>query len=131
MPEMIGNMTAHPPPDGPSALAELVLEIAEQVPEGRATTYGLVAEAVREHTGRGSARYVGTVMSRHGHGVPWWRVVRADGTLPRHLRDDASRRYRAEGTPMEPLAPTMVDLRRALWDAPAAWRAPSGSVGHA
>ena len=128
---MIGAMAPHPPPDGPSELAELVLQVAEQVPEGRATTYGLVAEAVREHTGRGSARYVGNVMSRYGREVPWWRVVRADGTLPRHLRTDASVRYRDEGTPMEPLAATMVDLRRALWDAPASWRAPDGRGGHA
>ncbi|MGC5615936.1 MGMT family protein [Georgenia sp. Z1491] len=105
-------------------LTELVLDVAQQVPEGRATTYGLIAEAVRDRTGRGSARYVGTVLARHGYRVPWWRVVRADGTLPRQLRADASVRYRSEGTPLEPLVPTMVDLRRALWDAPTAWKAP-------
>ncbi|MGC5628765.1 MGMT family protein [Georgenia sp. Z1344] len=105
-------------------LAELVLEVAQQVPAGRATTYGLVAEAVRDVTGRGSARYVGTVLSRHGYRVPWWRVVRADGTLPRQLRAEASARYENEGTPLEPLVPTMIDLRRALWDAPTEWKAP-------
>lgn len=125
MPAIIGSMSVpRLVRDDPTELAELVLDVAQQVPEGRATTYGLIAEAVRERTGHGSARYVGTVLARHGHRVPWWRVVRADGTLPRQLRADATARYRDEGTPLEPLVPTMVDLRRALWDAPTAWKAP-------
>lgn len=106
-------------------LAELVLDVADNVPSGRATTYGLVAQALKERTGRGSARYVGTVMASFGSEVPWWRVVRADGTLPRHLRAAALVHYRAEGTPLDTLVPGRVDLLRAVWDPVEQWRAPS------
>lgn len=105
-------------------LTELVLDIADQVPPGRATTYGLIAEALKDHTGRGSARSVGTVMLEHGAEVAWWRVVRADGTLPRHLRADALAHYRTEGTPLDTLVPGRVDLVRALWDPVEEWRPP-------
>ncbi|MFC7405183.1 MGMT family protein [Georgenia alba] len=105
-------------------LAELVLDVADQVPSGMVTTYGLVAEAVRAATGHGHPRHVGTVMATYGGEVPWWRVVRADGTLPRQLRARALEHYRAEGTPLSPLVPVRVDLERALWDAPAEWQVP-------
>ncbi|MFD1719888.1 MGMT family protein [Georgenia deserti] len=105
-------------------LAELVLDVADQVPPGRVTTYGLVAEAVRGATGHGHPRHVGTVMASYGGEVPWWRVVRADGTLPRQLRERALERYLAEGTPLTPLVPVRVDLERAVWDAPTEWRLP-------
>ena len=94
--------------------SELVLDIAEDVPPGRATTYGLLSEAARERTGRGSARSVGAVMAREGGFVAWWRVVRADGSLPGHLATRAAERYAAEGTPLRPGG--AVDLTRALWD---------------
>lgn len=94
--------------------SELVLDIAEDVPPGRATTYGLLAEAARARTGRGSARQVGAVMAREGGSVPWWRVVRADGSLPEHLGARAGDHYRSEATPLRPGG--AVDLTRALWD---------------
>lgn len=105
-------------------LTELVLDVVDQIPPGQVCTYGLVAEAVRSHSGHGSARHVGTIMAAYGAEVPWWRVVRADGTLPRALRARAREHYLQEGTALNPLAPGMVDLRRALWDAPARWSAP-------
>ncbi|WP_413450708.1 MGMT family protein [Georgenia phoenicis] len=94
--------------------SELVLDIADDVPPGRATTYGLIAEAARLRTGRGSARSVGAVMAREGGAVAWWRVVRADGSLPEQLTARAAEHYRGEGTPRRPGG--AVDLTRALWD---------------
>lgn len=75
---------------------EAVLEVVEQIPPGCVATYGLIAERL----GRGGARQVGRVMSLEGHGVPWWRVVRADGSLPAHLVVDAQQHWRDEGTPV-------------------------------
>ncbi|MFC4556183.1 MGMT family protein [Georgenia faecalis] len=98
-----------------SDLTEHVLDVVDRVPPGRATTYGLVAEAVRGSTGRGGARHVGSIMARVGAEVPWWRVVRADGSLPPALRERAATRYRAEGTPLVADG-SRVDLARALWD---------------
>lgn len=78
------------------ALIEQVLDLVEAVPPGRATTYGALADAV----GFGGPRWIGSVLSRHGAAVPWWRVVRADGTLPPSHRTEAVVRYKAEGTPL-------------------------------
>jgi alkylated DNA nucleotide flippase Atl1 len=94
---------------------ESVLRIVEQVPAGRATTYGAIADAV----GRGGPRQVGRVLALDGGGVPWWRVVRADGSLPPSHHEEAVARYRSEGTPLTGSvtehATVRVDLRRALW----------------
>ncbi|RLV50862.1 cysteine methyltransferase [Nocardioides mangrovicus] len=87
---------------------ERVLSIVEQVPAGRVTTYGLIAEVV----GSGP-RLVGNVMATDGGGVPWWRVVRADGSLPPSHGDEARQAYLAEGTPLR--ASGRVDLSRAVW----------------
>jgi len=91
------------------AYVEAVLSLVERVPEGRVTTYGLVAEAV----GRGGARGVGRVMALYGGPVPWWRVVRADGAPPACHEGAAVQEYLAEGTPMR--SPGRLDLSRAFW----------------
>lgn len=89
---------------------EAVLSLVERVPPGRVTTYGAVADAL----GVGGPRQVGRVMGTHGGGVPWWRVVRADGSLPASHGADALEAYRAEGTPLTPAGrPRMID---AFWD---------------
>lgn len=93
---------------------EAVLDVVDEVPPGRVTTYGLVAEAVRERLGRGGARQVGRLMATEGGAVAWWRVVRADGTLPDALRERAAAHYAAEGTALRPAGG--VDLDRAGWD---------------
>lgn len=88
---------------------ERVLSLVERVPWGRVTTYGLIAEAV----GRGGPRQVGAVMASYGGPVPWWRVVRADGTLPDSHGPEARQAYLEEGTPLRPSG--AVDIRRAVW----------------
>ena len=93
------------------AYVEAVLRRVEQVPPGRVTTYGELADAV----GRGGPRLAGRVMSQYGAAVPWWRVVRADGSTPDFLQSSAARHWRAEGTPLleRPDGTPRVDLRRA------------------
>ena len=85
---------------------EQVLTAVESIPPGRACAYSDLAELV----GRGGPRQVGLVMARYGAGVPWWRVVRADGRPARGLEEEALARLRAEGTP---LRGDRVDLGRA------------------
>ena len=75
---------------------EAVVSLVERVPPGRVTTYGAIAAAV----GRGGPRQVGRVMATYGGPVPWWRVVRADGTLPLCHDGEALQHHRAEGTPL-------------------------------
>jgi alkylated DNA nucleotide flippase Atl1 len=88
---------------------EAVLSLVEQIPRGRVTTYGLIAEAV----GRGGPRQVGNVMAQYGGSVTWWRVVRADGTLPDSHGPEARQAYFEEGTPLRPSG--SVDLKAAVW----------------
>ena len=90
---------------------ERVLSLVEQVPPGRVTTYGLIAEVV----GSG-ARLVGNVMATEGGGVPWWRVVRADGSLPPSHQGEARQSYLEEGTPLRPNG--NVDIKAAFWRPP-------------
>ena len=89
--------------------AEQVLQFVERVPRGRVTTYGAIAD----HVG-GGPRQVGSVMARHGGPVPWWRVVRADGSLPPSHQDEARQAYLEEGTPLRPSG--SVDIVRAYWE---------------
>ena len=87
---------------------ERVLTVVENVPPGRVTTYGAIAEVVG-----GGARRVGTVMAQHGGGVPWWRVVRADGSLPPSHAQRALPHYREEATPLRHAS--RVDMPTAFW----------------
>lgn len=106
--------------DAGEAYVEAVLSLVERIPAGRASTYGWIAEAV----GRGGARGVGRVMALYGAAVPWWRVVRADGSLPPSHFPEALARYREEATPLRGSVRRAkwqrVDLDRAAW-IPAAW----------
>ena len=87
---------------------EAVLELVEQVPPGRVTTYG----AIGDRLGCGP-RIVARVLSQHGGPVPWWRVVRADGSLPPSHDEEATEAYRQEGTPLR--GPGRVEMVTAFW----------------
>jgi alkylated DNA nucleotide flippase Atl1 len=101
----------------PSEFADDVLDLVDQIPEGKVATYGDVAELV----GRGGPRAVGTVMARYGSDVPWWRVIRAGGYPPQGLEDEAVARWREEATPLVGGAlGRRVDLTRARWSGPGA-----------
>jgi methylated-DNA-protein-cysteine methyltransferase related protein len=50
--------------------------------------------------GIGGPRLVGRVMSLHGGGVPWWRVVRADGRPVRGIEAEALDLLQRDGTPL-------------------------------
>jgi alkylated DNA nucleotide flippase Atl1 len=91
-------------------VASDVLDAVDSIPAGRVMTYGDVAEYV----GRCGPRHVGNVLSRWGGSVPWWRVLRADGTPPPGLESAALEHYRRERTPMRPDG-RRVDLARARW----------------
>jgi alkylated DNA nucleotide flippase Atl1 len=96
--------------------ADRVLDVVDAIPPGRVMSYGDIAE----YLGRGGPRQVGRVMSLWGGGVPWWRVIHADGSfLPGHERE-ALARYQREGTPLRPVGggEYRVDMGQARWTAP-------------
>ena len=71
--------------------------VADLAP-GEVVSYGEVAR----RAGRpGAARAVGGFLAEHGADLPWWRVVRADGTLAAHKRREQHRRLRAEGVEVQ------------------------------
>ncbi len=97
---------------------ERVLSLVEQIPPGRVLSYGVIAHVLREHgLEAGGPRHVGAVMAYDGGGVPWWRVVRADGSLPPSHIGRAQEHYREEQTPLRS-GGASVDMRLALWDGP-------------
>jgi methylated-DNA-protein-cysteine methyltransferase related protein len=96
-------------------LAAGVLTVIRRIPSGRVLTYGDVAALAG---GGVTARDVGQVLLHHGEQeqVPWWRVLRADGTPPEHLLERQLGLLRAEGTPLAPSG-AGVDLHAARWAA--------------
>lgn len=78
-----------------------VLERVRAIPAGFVRTYGDVSP--------GAPRYAGTVLfAADDPDLPWWRVVRADGSLAKGDRQRA--RLRAEGVPFRD---ARVDMARA------------------
>ncbi|HEX6153015.1 MAG TPA: MGMT family protein [Solirubrobacterales bacterium] len=78
-----------------------VLERVRGIPEGFVRTYGDVSP--------GAPRFAGTVLFHADDpDLPWWRVVRADGSLAKGDRQQAL--LRAEGVPIEG---GRVDMSRA------------------
>ena len=77
----------------PSDFERRVVAVVEALEPGDVVTYGEVAlEAGRP----GAARAVGRVMATVD-GLPWWRVVHADGTLVPGNEAEQARRLRSEG----------------------------------
>jgi alkylated DNA nucleotide flippase Atl1 len=75
-----------------------VLARVRAIPEGFVRTYGDLSP--------GAPRFTGTVLRVAGADVPWWRVVRADGSLAKGERQRAL--LEAEGVPFRG---ARVDLR--------------------
>ena len=94
--------------------AEAVLDLVDQIPAGKVLAYGDIAELL----GAGGPRQVGSVLSRYGSSVTWWRVTRASGEAAEGLQDEALAHWRAEGTAMVrgAVAGRRVDMRAARWD---------------
>jgi alkylated DNA nucleotide flippase Atl1 len=80
---------------------QAILARIRAIPEGFVRTYGDLSP--------GAPRFAGTVLRMTDEDVPWWRVVRADGSLAKGERQRAL--LEDEGVPWDPAHPTHVDLR--------------------
>ena len=74
---------------------EAVFDVVEQIPPGRVSTYGAIGRLI----GIGPRR-VARALSSGGGAVPWYRVVRADGSVAEPVRVEQLARLAAEGVPM-------------------------------
>ncbi len=98
---------------------EQVYALVRQIPRGKVTSYGRVAQMLGRPN---AARAVGYALSAlkdqpAGAGVPWHRVINSEGRITianrQHSADDQARLLRAEGVLVgEDLR---VDLQHYLW----------------
>lgn len=105
------------PPSSHSVFMEQVLQVIRLIPEGRVTTYGLIARALGHPR---SARMVGwaALRSPDGHDLPTHRLVNRVGYLsggwhfghPRVMRD----LLEEENVPF--VDAFQVDLAACVWD---------------
>lgn len=93
-----------------SPAAEQILAAVRAIPEGFVRTYGDLSP--------GAPRLAGRVLHGCEADIPWWRVVRADGTLP--LGEAQRARLDAEGVPLLARKPPRVDMRSARLAGPPA-----------
>ena len=82
-----------------------IIAIIREIPTGQVASYGQVAELAGIVRG---ARLVARVLQGPGIALPWWRVLRSDGSC---AVDGQLERLRAEGV----VADKRVDLRRYRW----------------
>lgn len=75
-------------------LQERFRAVVADLAPGEVVSYGEVA---RRAGRRGAARAVGAFLAEHGGDLPWWRVVRADGSVAVHKPREQSQRLRGEG----------------------------------
>src|SRR4051794_28617880 len=87
----------------PSRTIDEILARVRRIPPGYVRTYGDVSP--------GAPRAAGSALHRAGDDVPWWRVVRADGSLAKGSPQAAL--LRDEGVPFRG---ARVDLRHARLD---------------
>ncbi|MEI4272062.1 MGMT family protein [Klenkia sp. LSe6-5] len=86
---------------------EAVFDVVESIPAGRVSTYGTVGRLV----GVGPRR-VARALSQGGAAVPWYRVVRADGSAAEPVRTRQLALLAAEGVPVRN---QRVDLAAVRW----------------
>jgi methylated-DNA-protein-cysteine methyltransferase related protein len=81
--------------------AQTILDRIRRVPPGFVTTYGDLCPGAPRHAGR--------VLSEAPPRVPWWRVVRSDGSLP--MGEQQLARLRAEDVPISGGRVVMAEAR--------------------
>ncbi|MGP9528668.1 MGMT family protein [Glutamicibacter sp. AOP5-A2-18] len=99
----------------PMEYGEAVHQLARLIPAGAVLSYGDVAELL----GSGGPRQVGKAMALAPGGTPWWRVLRANGSIADPLMSVAREHWNEEKLA---LPEKKVDMNKFRWNpTPAAW----------
>jgi methylated-DNA-protein-cysteine methyltransferase related protein len=104
-------------PSDPAAqtLFPRIYDVVRQVPRGKVTTYGDVAQLV----GQGcDARLVGYAMANCPDDAPWQRVINAQGKISLQGDSAQKQRIRLEAEGIEFDARGKIDLKRFRWVGP-------------
>ena len=93
-----------------TARQEMVWAYVRQVPPGRVMTYSQVAKKAGV-----IPRFVGTAMTvlPDDTDVPWWRVVRSDGSISQKAPDEQRKLLEAEGVSFDERG--RIDLDKFGW----------------
>jgi methylated-DNA-protein-cysteine methyltransferase-like protein len=122
------------PPDRQTFYA-LVWEVVRQIPAGRVSTYGKIAGLIPPPQGMAekdymawASRWVGGAMANSPSGVPWQRVINAQGKVSLRPGGGAElQRELLENEGVEFDARDRVDLDIYGWEGPAPdWRKAHG-----
>jgi methylated-DNA-protein-cysteine methyltransferase related protein len=81
--------------------AQTIIDRIRRVPPGYVTTYGDLSPGAPRHAGR--------VLSGMPPGIPWWRVVRSDGTWAKGPEQRA--RLLEDGVPLRGSRVVMREAR--------------------
>ena len=92
----------------PADVDEAVFDVVEQIPPGRVSTYGAIGRLV----GVGPRRVARALSGGGGGAVPWFRVVRADGSVAEPVRVRQLELLAGEGVPIRN---GRVDLASVGW----------------
>lgn len=113
------------PPD-PAAFNAAVWKIVQQIPAGKVSSYGKIANLIPPPGGMSppdyqafGARWVGGAMANCPEGVPWQRVLNAQGKISLAKGKGYERQrelLEAEGVVFD--ARERVDLNRFGWEGP-------------
>lgn len=89
-----------------------VYRVVERVPRGKVASYGQIAWMIGSPR---AARQVGYAMRRCREDLPWYRIVRADGSIVGGVYEPLCRQMlKAEGISF--LADGRVDMKLCCWD---------------
>jgi alkylated DNA nucleotide flippase Atl1 len=91
----------------PVDVDEAVFDVVERIPPGRVSTYGAIGRLI----GIGPRR-VARALAAGGGAVPWYRVVRADGSAAEPVRVEQLALLAGEGVPVRN---GRVDLGAVRW----------------
>ncbi|WP_426753742.1 MGMT family protein [Myxococcus sp. Y35] len=86
------------PTKTPPPFSKAVWQAVRAIPRGQVRSYAQVAlYAGRPGAARGVGREMATLPHQPDVPLPWWRVIRSDGTLAPQVAHEQARRLRAEG----------------------------------